>query len=102
MWVDRKSVSQAENAAPVFIKLKDPHHLAHQKQYPLKPEVKERVKHITENLKEQELKEQVTPSEGLPLPTNTSRLLASEPGLTPTGPLSAFSLKQRNRCWFGA
>ena len=42
------------------------------------------------------------PSEGLPLPTNTSRLLASEPGLTPTGPLSAFSLKQRTRCWFGA
>ena len=48
-------MSQAENAAPVFIKLKDPHHFPHQKQYPLKSEVKERLKHITENLKEQGL-----------------------------------------------
>ena len=48
-------MSQAENAAPVFIKLKDPHHFPHQKQCPLKSEVKERLKHITENLKEQGL-----------------------------------------------
>ena len=59
VWADEKTVGPAQNVLPVVIKLNDHHLSPHQKQYPLKPEVKERVKHITENLKEQELKEQV-------------------------------------------
>ena len=39
VWADGKTVSRAQNAVPVFIKLKDPHLFSHQKQYPLKPEV---------------------------------------------------------------
>ena len=37
---------------PVVAKLKDPHLFPHKKQYPLKPEVKEGLKPINENLKE--------------------------------------------------
>ena len=48
-------MDQAQNAIPVIIKLKDPHLFPHQKQYPLKPEVKKRLTAITENLKEQGL-----------------------------------------------
>ena len=55
MWVDGKSVGQAQNAIPVVVKLKDPHLLPHKKQYPLKPEVKKGLKPIIENLKEQGL-----------------------------------------------
>ena len=55
VWVDGKSVGQAQNAIPVVVKLKDPHLIPHKKQYPLKPEVKEGLKPITENLKEQRL-----------------------------------------------
>ena len=51
MWPDRKTAGQA----PATIKLKDTHLFPHQKQYPLKPEVKEELKLITENLKEQGL-----------------------------------------------
>ena len=40
---------------PVIIKLKDPHLFSHQNQHPLKPEVKEALKHIIEDLKEQGL-----------------------------------------------
>ena len=50
-----KSVGQAQNAIPVVVKLKDPHLFPHKKQYPLKPEVKEALKPIIENLKEQGL-----------------------------------------------
>ena len=55
VWADVKTVGQAQNAIPVTIKLKDPHLLPHHKQYPLKPEVKEGLKPITENLEEQGL-----------------------------------------------
>ena len=51
VWADVKTVGQAQNAIPVAIKLKDPHLLPHHKQYPLKPEVKEGLKPIIENLK---------------------------------------------------
>ena len=46
---------RAQNAIPVVVKLKDPHLFPHKKQYLLKPEVKERLKPITENLKGQGL-----------------------------------------------
>ena len=55
VWADGKSVGRAQNAIPVFVKLKDPHLFPHKKQYPLKLEVKEGLKHIIENLKEQGL-----------------------------------------------
>ena len=53
MWADGKTVGWAQNAVPVVIKLKDPHLFPHQKQYSLKPEVKEGLKPIIENLKDQ-------------------------------------------------
>ena len=53
VWADGKTVGQAQNAVPVAIK--DPHLFPNQKQYPLKPEVKEGLKLITENLEEQGL-----------------------------------------------
>ena len=49
VWVDGKSVGQAQNAIPVVVKLKDPHLAPHKKQYPLKPEVKDGLKPIIEN-----------------------------------------------------
>ena len=52
---DGKSVGWAQNAIPVVVKLKDPHLFPYKKQYPLKPEVKDRLKPIIENLKQQEL-----------------------------------------------
>ena len=55
VWADGKSVGQSQNAIPVVVKLKDPHVFPHKKQYPLKPEVKEGLKPIIENLKEQGL-----------------------------------------------
>ena len=55
MWADGKTVGLAQNAVPVVIKLKDPHLFPYQKQYPLKLEVKEGLKPIIENLKEQGL-----------------------------------------------
>ena len=48
-------MGQAQNAIPVVVKLKHPHLFPHKKQYPLKPEVKEGLKLIIENLKEQGL-----------------------------------------------
>ena len=54
-WADGKAVGRAQNAIHVIVRLKDPHLLAHQKQYPLKPEVKKGLKPTTENLKEQRL-----------------------------------------------
>ena len=50
-----KSVGQAQNAIPVVVKLKDLNLFPHKKQYPLKPKVKEGLKPIIENLKEQGL-----------------------------------------------
>ena len=55
VWANGKSVCQTQNAIPVVVKLKDLHLFPHKKQYPLKPEVKEGLKPITENLKEQRL-----------------------------------------------
>ena len=49
------SVGRAQNAIPVVVKLKDPHLFPHKKLYPLKPEFKEGLKPIIENLKEQGL-----------------------------------------------
>ena len=51
VWVDGKSVGQAQNAIPVVVKLKDQHLFPHKKQYPLKPEGKEGLKPIIDNLK---------------------------------------------------
>ena len=53
VWADEKNCGLGQNAVPVLIKLKDPHLFPHQKQYPLKPEIKEGLKPITENLKDQ-------------------------------------------------
>ena len=55
VWADGKSVGRAKNAIPVVVKLKDTHLFPHKKQYPLKPEVKEGLKPIIKNLKEQRL-----------------------------------------------
>ena len=55
VWADGKSVGRAQNAIPVIVKFKDPHLFPHENQYPLKPEVKEGLKPIIENLKEQGL-----------------------------------------------
>ena len=55
VWADGKSVGQAQTAILVIVKPKDPHLFPHQKQYPLKPEVKEGLIAIIENLKEQGL-----------------------------------------------
>ena len=48
-------MGRTQNTIPVVVKLKDRHLFSHKKQYPLKPEVKEGLKPIIENLKEQEL-----------------------------------------------
>ena len=55
VWADGKSVGWAQIAIPAVVKLKDPHLFPHKKQYPLKSEVKEGLKPINENLKEQGL-----------------------------------------------
>ena len=55
VWADGKSVGRAQNVIPVVVKLTDPRLFPHKKQYPLKPEVKEGLKPIIENLKEQGL-----------------------------------------------
>ena len=49
LWVEHKMLLLS------VIKLNDPHLFPHQKQNPLKPEVKEELKPITENLKEKGL-----------------------------------------------
>ena len=55
VWADGKSVGRAKNAIPIVVKLKDLHLFPHKKQYPLKPEIKEGLKPIIKNLKEQGL-----------------------------------------------
>ena len=52
VWTDGKSVGRAQNAIPIVVKLKDPHLFPRKKQYSLKPEVKNGLKPIIENLKE--------------------------------------------------
>jgi hypothetical protein len=48
-------VGRARTAVPVLIHLKDPYWLPYQKQYPLKPEVKEGLIPIIKHLKRQGL-----------------------------------------------
>ena len=55
VWADGKSVGWAQHVIPVVLKFKDPYLFPHKKQYPLKPEVKEGLKPIIKNLKEQGL-----------------------------------------------
>ena len=55
VWANGNIVGQAQNAGPVIIKLKVLHLFPHQKQYPLKPKIKEGLKTIIENVKEQGL-----------------------------------------------
>jgi hypothetical protein len=55
VWMDGHTVGQARTAAPVLIHLKDPSWFPHQKQYPLKPEVKEGLIPIIKDLKRQGL-----------------------------------------------
>jgi hypothetical protein len=50
VWMDEYTVAQGHTAVPVLIHLKDPSWLAHQKQYPLKQEVKERLIPIIKDL----------------------------------------------------
>jgi hypothetical protein len=53
--MDGHTVGWAQTAAPVLIHLKDPSWFPHQKQYPLKPEVKEGLIPIIKDLKRQGL-----------------------------------------------
>ena len=55
VWADEKYLGQAQHAIPVVVKLKDPHLCPLKKQNPQKPELKEGLKHIIENLKVQGL-----------------------------------------------
>ena len=48
-------MGKIQNAITVVVKFKDQYVFSHKKQYPLKPEVKEGLKLIIENLKEQGL-----------------------------------------------
>ena len=63
VWADGKSVGRAQHAIPVVVKLKDPHVFPREKQYPLKPEIKEGLKPIIVNSKER----------GLLIPCNSPR-----------------------------
>jgi hypothetical protein len=51
VWMDGHTVRQAQIVVPVLIHLKDPSWFPHQKQYPLKPEVKEGLIPIIKDLK---------------------------------------------------
>ena len=55
VWSDGKTVGLAQNVFPVVFKHKDPHLFPHQKQYPLKVDIKEDLKPIIENLNDQGL-----------------------------------------------
>ena len=48
-------MGKTQNAITVVVKFKCPHVFSHKKQYPLKPELKEGLKLIIKNLKEQGL-----------------------------------------------
>jgi hypothetical protein len=51
LWTDGHTVGRARTAVPVLIHLKDPSWFPYQKQYPLKPEVKEGLIPIIKDLK---------------------------------------------------
>jgi hypothetical protein len=53
VWTDEHTVGWAQRAAPVLIHVKDPSWFPHQKQYPLKPEVKDGLIPIIKELKGQ-------------------------------------------------
>jgi hypothetical protein len=55
VWMGGHTVGQAWTVIPVLIHLKDPSWFPHQKQYPLKPEVKEGLIAIIKDLKRQGL-----------------------------------------------
>jgi hypothetical protein len=55
VWTDAHTVGQARTAVPVLIHLKDPSWFPHQKQYPLKSEVKEELIPIIKDLKREGL-----------------------------------------------
>jgi hypothetical protein len=55
VWTDGHTMEQARTAVPVLIHLKDPSWFPHQKQHPLKPEVKEVLIPIIKDLKRQGL-----------------------------------------------
>ena len=54
VWADGKT-GPSTKCCPVLMKLKDPHLFPHQKQWQPKPEVKEELKPIIENLKKRGL-----------------------------------------------
>ena len=55
VWPDGQSLHCAQTVTPAVVKPKNLHLFPHIQQYPLKPEVKEGLKPIIENLKEQGL-----------------------------------------------
>jgi hypothetical protein len=55
VWTDGHIMGRAQTVVPVLIHLKDPSWFPHQKQYPLKPEVKEGLIPIIKDLKRQGL-----------------------------------------------
>jgi hypothetical protein len=55
VWMDGHTMGQAQTVVPVLIHLQDPSQFPHQKQYPLKPEVKEGLIPIIKDLKRQGL-----------------------------------------------
>jgi hypothetical protein len=61
-------VERAQTAVPVLIHLKDPSWFPHQKQYPLKPEVKEGLIPIIEDLKRQGLLIECSSPYNTPIP----------------------------------
>jgi hypothetical protein len=72
VWTNGDTMGQAQTAVPVIIHFMDPFWFLHQKQYPLRPGVKEGLIHIIKHLKRQ----------GLPIeyssPHNTSILGVKE------------------------
>jgi hypothetical protein len=55
VWMDEYTVAQGHTAVPVLIHLKDPSWFPHQKEYPLRPEVKEGQIPIIKDIKRQGL-----------------------------------------------
>jgi hypothetical protein len=55
VWMDGHTMGQAQTTVSVLIHLRDPSWFPHQKQYPLKPEVKEGLIPIIKDLKRQGL-----------------------------------------------
>jgi hypothetical protein len=51
MWANGHTVGWAQTTVPVLIHLKDPSSFPYQKQYPLRPEIKEGLIPIIKDLK---------------------------------------------------